>query len=894
MKTPLALFYETVDALGQMTDATERNRLSRDIFGRGWTEMIQVFQQGSAAIKAAGEAVGKSITDEDIQRATDYRLSLKSLGSVWDSLVTALGRGIVGTIAFMVNGKGWGEDAGTWSGQGTGVTADAAASAGLLANTTASAAPPAPDPFLIQVQQRAIFAAQSNQMIASAQLGLATSPTQTLAAQRALITATTESELAKFAIEAHSQNYSPDQIASRQGAMSTVAQDAIAKLTRAEITQLGADLSKAYAVNAGAVASDLADNPPSSGISGDADVSAWQAAADFPALKTFDYIRKGWEDTGKFITSASEDAESHIVEVSAWSADEIMKNDARQYVQRKQTIDQNVQDQVDAWMKTQVNLEDATRQQLAVESGKFVAIKRNYDDDVTAAINANLLKLNLYKDDGQKQLDIAAGTYNALQARQAQYFANLATCYQMVAERDGDVWAAMRSGAVTTYASLGTFWGNVSKGFADTFSNVQKSLSDGFFDVMTGNFKDLGTVAENFGKSMVRTFADILANAATRELLGLLLGTGTGTVGGALGLGVSAVGAATGTGGGAGGAGGVVGDVSTGGGLLGLANTLSGGSLYSGISSLFGGGATAGVTYGSIVSPLGEAIGASTAEASDLGLLSATTLSNTGAAVGTTAATTAATTATTTATDVGLSTLGTIASYAVPAAAFIGAGLMAYSDFSAASAAEAGYTAQFSAMASDPAFMAAFENRLNTLPGIDDFIAGNIPYLPTGVAGDGFRLPSYSDLTGVPGTDQAGLRLVEYVLSNYPGTVPKFAQAWTDMLAYMSANGSIGTTGDSSGRASGGPVWPGLITTVAEQGPEPVVWGANGYVLGHQEASDIFARSVSAGAGGGSGGGGTVIFDFRGSTMLSEIPDKIIKQISAALPWRERYLRVRR
>ena len=103
------------------------------------------------------------------------------------------------------------------------------------------------------------------------------------------------------------------------------------------------------------------------------------------------------------------------------------------------------------------------------------------------------------------------------------------------------------------------------------------------------------------------------------------------------------------------------------------------------------------------------------------------------------------------------------------------------------------------------------------------------------------------------------------------------------LLGRTYEDSSASNNSGDGGRASGGPVWPGWSGTVGEQGPERLTIGKGGFGY------------VTPSTGGGSGGGDIHFhIDLRGATLTSGVPDQLIKQISAALPWRERYMRVRR
>lgn len=101
VKDGLTLFYETVDALGAMTNATERNRAAQEIFGRGWIQMLPAIQKGAAAIKEMGvenAALGKGMTEGGIQAAEQYRMAMNDLKDVIEGATVAWGNRLIPTV----------------------------------------------------------------------------------------------------------------------------------------------------------------------------------------------------------------------------------------------------------------------------------------------------------------------------------------------------------------------------------------------------------------------------------------------------------------------------------------------------------------------------------------------------------------------------------------------------------------------------------------------------------------------------------------------------------------------------------------------------------------------------------------------------------------------------
>src|SRR6266542_1287338 len=116
----------------------------------------------------------------------------------------------------------------------------------------------------------------------------------------------------------------------------------------------------------------------------------------------------------------------------------------------------------------------------------------------------------------------------------------------------------------------------------ETAMSMQRAFSDQFFDVITGNFKDLPNVAKQFTSAMLRTITDELARFSTGSFLNLFRGLFQGGLGAA----IPGAGGLAGGGGGGGGLGG--------GGLVNLFQQGSGGgpfaSSVSGSAAAPGGG----------------------------------------------------------------------------------------------------------------------------------------------------------------------------------------------------------------------------------------------------------------------------------------------------------------
>jgi hypothetical protein len=121
----------------------------------------------------------------------------------------------------------------------------------------------------------------------------------------------------------------------------------------------------------------------------------------------------------------------------------------------------------------------------------------------------------------QRQVDLAAaGDHSALQeladARAAMAQINL----ELTRMERTDPLAGLARG-FKDVAQEATSTGRIMQDFArQTASSMQRSFSDLFFDVMTGNFRDLANVGKNFAASLARDVSDSLARQITGSIFG--------------------------------------------------------------------------------------------------------------------------------------------------------------------------------------------------------------------------------------------------------------------------------------------------------------------------------------------------------------------------------------
>lgn len=88
-KTALQLFEETVTALAGMQNGLQRNAIARELWGRGWTQMLPVLSEGIAKVKQMGAenaALGKTMDEQGIKKAEEYQRAVNNLGDAWEGM----------------------------------------------------------------------------------------------------------------------------------------------------------------------------------------------------------------------------------------------------------------------------------------------------------------------------------------------------------------------------------------------------------------------------------------------------------------------------------------------------------------------------------------------------------------------------------------------------------------------------------------------------------------------------------------------------------------------------------------------------------------------------------------------------------------------------------------
>jgi len=84
--------FSVADAYNATSDASKRMRILFAAFGRSGFEMIDVVEQGSARLRELAAATKLVLTDDDIQRAREYKIHQEEIKTGWDEWWATLGQ----------------------------------------------------------------------------------------------------------------------------------------------------------------------------------------------------------------------------------------------------------------------------------------------------------------------------------------------------------------------------------------------------------------------------------------------------------------------------------------------------------------------------------------------------------------------------------------------------------------------------------------------------------------------------------------------------------------------------------------------------------------------------------------------------------------------------------
>lgn len=91
-------YYDVIDALKNVKNATEQDQLAMSIFGKSAADLTGVINAGSEGMKAYGEEaqeLGRVMSGDSINKAAEFSDAMEKLSSAFDSLKTELGLMII-------------------------------------------------------------------------------------------------------------------------------------------------------------------------------------------------------------------------------------------------------------------------------------------------------------------------------------------------------------------------------------------------------------------------------------------------------------------------------------------------------------------------------------------------------------------------------------------------------------------------------------------------------------------------------------------------------------------------------------------------------------------------------------------------------------------------------
>ena len=93
-------FLAVIDRLKEIKDPAERARVAAQLLGKGWQEMAQFINLGSAELQKSLDSVSGAqvISDEELKKAKEYRDTMDDLGDLWSGFVTDAGGVFVGMV----------------------------------------------------------------------------------------------------------------------------------------------------------------------------------------------------------------------------------------------------------------------------------------------------------------------------------------------------------------------------------------------------------------------------------------------------------------------------------------------------------------------------------------------------------------------------------------------------------------------------------------------------------------------------------------------------------------------------------------------------------------------------------------------------------------------------
>jgi len=93
-------FLAVIDRLKEIKDPAERARVAAQLLGKGWQEMAQFINLGSAELQKSLDSVsgGQVISAEELKRAKEFRDTTDDLGDIWKSFTITAGGAAVAVV----------------------------------------------------------------------------------------------------------------------------------------------------------------------------------------------------------------------------------------------------------------------------------------------------------------------------------------------------------------------------------------------------------------------------------------------------------------------------------------------------------------------------------------------------------------------------------------------------------------------------------------------------------------------------------------------------------------------------------------------------------------------------------------------------------------------------
>lgn len=97
------VFFEAIDALGKMTNETEKDAIAQQLFGKSAKELNTIIKAGSDQFKEYEQNAKKVMTEEQLERANAYQDAMDELNESFEALKLALGEFLIPLLTKVAN-----------------------------------------------------------------------------------------------------------------------------------------------------------------------------------------------------------------------------------------------------------------------------------------------------------------------------------------------------------------------------------------------------------------------------------------------------------------------------------------------------------------------------------------------------------------------------------------------------------------------------------------------------------------------------------------------------------------------------------------------------------------------------------------------------------------------